>query len=427
MSSQPSEISMIKSIGIKEFLRIFYPTLVLVGALEVLLWVHWNSLNANALDWSKPKYSHGYLVPMFAAVLLWLRRDDRQPIYQPLVVAGGILTGVGLLICLLPLMSADFALLFSNWFGKTAAGAIGVGLALPGVFLLIQPRFDFAAVPVADRWIGLGILLAAEALRMFATYKSSLTPEFFSIIPAIAGVFIMTGGLSIMRWAGWSILFLTFMLPLPAQLDKHLSGNLQNVATRSSTYLLQTIGIQASHKGNDMYVGADQSPMTVAEACSGLRMLTIFGALSFAVALLCDKPLWQRIVIVASSIPIALIVNVVRITMTGVLYAIFPANHEELRHWGHDMWGWVMMPMALGLLFIEFKILSNLVIEDDEDLPPPISLEQPSAQPKIDKPAATNRVKQAPPPVAKVAGAGPPPTARPGSAPKRPPREPAQN
>jgi exosortase/archaeosortase family protein len=110
--------------------------------------------------------------------------------------------------------------------------------------------------------------------------------------------------------------------------------------------------------------------------------LTIFGALSFAVALLCDRPLWQRIVIVLSSIPIALIVNVVRIMLTGVMFAMLPGDHEDLRHLGHTMWGLVMMPMALGLLFIEYKVLVNLVIEDDDDVPPLPAASQHSASSK---------------------------------------------
>lgn len=389
MSSPTLETAVVRSIGVKEFLRIFYPLLVLVAALEVLLWVHWNSLDLTALQWDNPKYSHGYLVPMFAAVLLWLRRDESQPIIQPVAVAGGVLLGIGALICLMLIVSPDFAMLLGNSLGKSVTGAIGVALAIPGVFLLIQPRFDFAAVPQLDRWIGLAILVAAEALRVFATIRSSFTPELFSIVPAVAGVFIMTGGLAIMKWAGWAIVFLTFMLPLPAQLDSLLAGNLQNVATRASTFLLQTIGIPARHQGNNMFVGADESQMTVAEACSGLRMLTIFGALSFAVALLCDRPLWQRIVIVLSSIPIALIVNVVRITLTGVMFAMLPGDHEELRHLGHTMWGLVMMPMALGLLFIEYKILVNLLVEDDDDIPPPLTGSQPSLRSKGPTPVAS--------------------------------------
>ena len=171
-----------------------------------------------------------------------------------------------------------------------------------------------------------------------------------------------------MRWAGWPIAFLTFMLPLPAALDGTLAANLQTEATASSTFLLQTVGVGAVRTGSVISVGRNGIPMNVEEACSGLRMLTIFVAMCFAVVLLAEIPMWQRIVIVLSSVPIALAVNIMRITGTGILFTIFPASQEKLRAFFHDGAGLVMMPLAMLLLFLEYKILSNLFIEDEDAL-----------------------------------------------------------
>src|SRR5690348_1154934 len=78
----------------KQILRMFYPVLVLVAGIEVLLWAHWNSLVFTAIGWENPKYSHGYLVPIFAAVLMWLWRDESQEIVKPVAKAGGVLLGI---------------------------------------------------------------------------------------------------------------------------------------------------------------------------------------------------------------------------------------------------------------------------------------------------------------------------------------------
>ena len=114
--------------------------------------------------------------------------------------------------------------------------------------------------------------------------------------------------------------------------------------------------------------------MEVEAACSGLRMLTIFVALCFAVVLLADFPMWQRIVIVLSSVPIALAVNIMRIVATGILFSVLPASQEKLKHFFHDGAGLVMMPLALLLLFLEYKIMSNLFVEDEDDLVQPLGL-----------------------------------------------------
>src|SRR5262245_16613888 len=45
--------------------------------LVCLLWAYWPVLVDLALTWNNnPQYSHGFLVPVFAGVLLWLRRDS---------------------------------------------------------------------------------------------------------------------------------------------------------------------------------------------------------------------------------------------------------------------------------------------------------------------------------------------------------------
>ena len=93
-------------------------------------------------------------------------------------------------------------------------------------------------------------------------------------------------------------------------------------------------------------------------------MLTIFVALAVAITLVTDRPMWERMVIVLSAVPIALAVNVVRITVTGILH--LTAGPELADMVFHDLAGWFMMPMALGLLYVEFQILSHLLIEEGD-------------------------------------------------------------
>jgi exosortase/archaeosortase family protein len=91
-------------------------------------------------------------------------------------------------------------------------------------------------------------------------------------------------------------------------------------------------------------------------------MLTIFVALAVAITLVTDRPMWERLVIVASAVPIAVLVNIIRITITGVLH--LTVGTEVADKVFHDLAGWVMMPMALGFMYVEFQILSNLVIDE---------------------------------------------------------------
>jgi exosortase len=289
---------------------------LLGGLLLAITWCYWNTLMQVARHWDNPKYSHGYLVPLFTAVLIWMRREP--------------------------------------W-GKVSNSA---------------------------RWSGVGMIALGLICRLAFTRLSSAVPEMYTLLPCVMGAFLIVGGWSTLRWAGPAVLFLFFMFPLPGAIDGSLLGYLQNLATKSSTYLLQTMGIACYSEGKRIVIGELQ--MGVVEACSGLRMLTIFVALAVAITLVTDRPMWERMVIIASAVPIALLVNIIRITITGVLH--LTVGTEVADKVFHDLAGWVMMPMALGFLYVEFQILSNLVIDDGPSGPVRIGMGVP-ARPNISNPA----------------------------------------
>ena len=112
-----------------------------------------------------------------------------------------------------------------------------------------------------------------------------------------------------------------------------------------------------------MLFRSNEQEINIVEACSGLRMLVIFFALATAVVLLIRRPLWQKISIVASALGIALVVNVLRITATGVLFET--VGSEWARAVFHDLAGWLMMPVALVFLGLELKLLTHLILEPD--------------------------------------------------------------
>jgi exosortase len=261
----------------------------LIGAV-VLLWVYAPTLTAVAQRWGQdPNYSHGYLVPLFAAFLLWSRRD----------------------------LLAGAASRRPSWWGALLLAA-GLALSATGTYLYLG-------------WL-----------------------KGLSLLPCLAGLAVLLGGGAALRWSWPAIAFLGFMIPLPYRLEVALTQPLQRLGTLASTYALQTLGFAAFSEGNVICLG--RARIGVVEACSGLSMLVIFFALSAAVALLVRRPLWERLFLVASAVPIALLANVTRITVTGMLHEVAGPELADLVF--HDLAGWLMMPLALGLLWVELRLLS---------------------------------------------------------------------
>jgi exosortase len=157
-----------------------------------------------------------------------------------------------------------------------------------------------------------------------------------------------------------AIAFLVFMFPLPHRLETALSQPLQQVASAASVYTLQTLGWPAFREGNILLV--HDYRIGVVEACNGLGMLLSFFAVAAGTAVVCSASWAERIVLFLSSVPIAILANVARIVATSVLYDLAGPRWGELVF--HDLAGWLMMPLALGLLCVERKVVSWLMIDD---------------------------------------------------------------
>jgi exosortase len=212
------------------------------------------------------------------------------------------------------------------------------------------------AEPVRGRWLGMVLLVSSAVLRLFAVYFEFLLPGAVALIVCVAGVPVLIGGFAALRWAWPAIVFLFFMVPLPGFLAGRLSGPLQHVATLCSTYVLQTIGISAISSGNVIWLSHGQ--IGVEEACNGLRMLVLFGAVTTAAVFLLPITNWEKVCLLVSSVGIAIAANIFRISITGVALEIVGA---ELGHKiFHDLAGWIMLPLAMLMLGIEVLLLSKL-------------------------------------------------------------------
>ena len=269
-----------------------------VGAAVVLaaalLWCYWPTLAVMAERWNaSPEYSHGWLVPAFAGVLLWVRRDR------------------------------------------------------------------LAGQRLKPSKAGLAFLAAAFAIRMVAVAVNFDYADGLSLLVAAAGVVLLAGGWRALAWAWPGVLFLVFMVPLPYRVETAFAASLQRVAAFASTHALQTLGVPAVNEGNVIVL--DRVRMGVAEACSGLSMLMVFLALATAVAVLVRRPLLDRVVVLLSAVPVALVANVTRITATGVMHQTVGSKWADLVF--HDLAGWLMMPFALGVLAAELWLLSVVLVE----------------------------------------------------------------
>jgi len=222
---------------------------------------------------------------------------------------------------------------------------------------------------IQPQWWGVLPLLAVLAIRIPLYAWNEQYLETATLPLAAAALTFALGGWHLL-WVGLpSLAFLFFMLPLPPSLNTFLANPLQSLATIGSVSVLRFLGMPVLAEGNVITVGAD--PLEVAQACNGLSMLLSFVTLVTAMVILIPRPLWERAVLMASAIPIALVTNIIRIVVTAWCYQYFGSEAGEKI--SHDAAGLAMPVIALGLAFAELKILSWIMVEVDEDVASPLA------------------------------------------------------
>jgi exosortase len=250
----------------------------------------------------------------------------------------------------------------------------GYLVPLFSLYLLWWRREKLPAAPAGPNWWGAVLLACALVLRAAGVYWYFSWFEAVSLLPLLAGAALLLGGGPALRWSWPAIAFLIFMIPLPHRVETGLAHPLQRVATKTAAYTLQTLGLPALTEGNVIHV--HEAQIGVVEACSGLGMLLLFFALAVGLAIRVRRPLLDRLVIVASAAPVAVAANVIRITVTAFLHVTVGGRWADLVF--HELAGWLMMPLALGMLWVELYILSRLLVPLPERGRGPVRLAHPA-------------------------------------------------
>jgi len=189
-----------------------------------------------------------------------------------------------------------------------------------------------------------------------------------SMVFLLFGLVLYLAGPKVIRLTWLPILFLVFALPVPSSVYTKISLPLQNFAAKGAEVLLKllTVKIKVTASRLDVTgISGKVYPLTVAEACSGMRLLMAFVALSVAMAYLEDRPVWQRVVMVAFGVPIAIVCNVLRVAITCGMCVI---DRPELgQKFMHDFTGMVMLIPAFLLLWLLGKFLGALYVEEEEE------------------------------------------------------------
>ncbi|MFV1978364.1 MAG: exosortase A [Myxococcota bacterium] len=230
-------------------------------------------------------------------------------------------------------------------------GFLVVPLAL---YFAWERRKDLQRATIRPSWWGLLPLALGSLALMIGRLGVELTAMRMSFVLTLIGLQLLLLGRDVFRILAFPMLFLFFMVPLPQSFVNLVAFPLQLIAADFAVETLHLLHIPALREGNIIHLAGTQ--LFVAEACAGLRSLMALGTLAVVFAYFFRKNPIERVIIVASAIPIAIFVNAFRVALTGFLaHRMGSAAAQGLIH---QTEGFFTFGLAFGLLLVEAWLLS---------------------------------------------------------------------
>ena len=219
-------------------------------------------------------------------------------------------------------------------------------------WLVWARRMRFRRCRHEGTWIGPVILAVGWALSWYGFNHGVQSFWHAGAVLVLVGAVISVLGRGVLFSFLPAVAVLAFMVPLPGQVRQQIAVPLQTGIAQVSHVLLELAGVETTLSGNSLEING--RPVTIAEACNGMRM--VFPLILIAFAFAYGLPLRNgvRLLLLALSPVVAIVANVVRTLPTIWLYG---NASERVFNEFHDYSGWMMLPIAFGVLLGVLKLM----------------------------------------------------------------------
>ncbi|MEM6934578.1 MAG: VPLPA-CTERM-specific exosortase XrtD, partial [Pseudomonadota bacterium] len=158
------------------------------------------------------------------------------------------------------------------------------------------------------------------------------------------------GGMVLVSF-GWSrgkqfwppVLHLAFMMPLPFFIYWKTSIFLQGISAEIGVEVIRMMGIPVYLDGKVIDLG--EYKLLVAEACSGLRYMFPIMSFTYIFAVLYQGSIWHKGVLLLAAVPIAILMNSIRVGVIGILVDNYGIGAAE--GFLHLFEGWVVFLLCI--------------------------------------------------------------------------------
>lgn len=228
----------------------------------------------------------------------------------------------------------------------------GFLVPLVALYMVWYKKNEISITPQEPSKSGILIIVLGMLIHIAGNVGAELFLMRFSMIITLSGISVYYYGIKIFRKILVPVAYLILMIPIPAIIWNKIAFPLQLFAAKISSQAISLLGIPVFREGNILHLA--NTSLEVVDACSGLRSLTSLIALTAAFAFLAPLGSFKKWILFFSAIPIAVAVNVIRLTITGAMAAWI--GPETAQGFLHDMSGLIIFGAALILVYIVYII-----------------------------------------------------------------------
>lgn len=207
-------------------------------------------------------------------------------------------------------------------------------------------RHSWPSSEVAPSISGAGALVAGSALAALAILGGSLTLSRLAFLFSLTGCILVTCGAKILRFLAFPLTLLLFAIPIPSPLYHALAGPLQAAAGHGAEIVLNLFGFHAVRTGNS--ISLPSQILVVSQACSGVQSLRTLAFFCLIYSYWNESGVWLRAALVAAVLPASILMNIVRVSVTGLLGEF---DHRYTQGAWHSALGYVTSTLAFCLIW----------------------------------------------------------------------------
>lgn len=231
---------------------------------------------------------------------------------------------------------------------------LGHAFFVPAIaaYIVWQDRNELSAMKTEPNLWGLLVIAWGAIQLLIATLGAELFTARMSFVVTLIGVVWTLGGTRMLRKLAFPLFLMFFMLPIPLVIYQAATFKLQILASQLADAALTLLSVPVLREGNVLEL--PNQKLSVVEACSGIRSLLSLTFLSLVYGYFFERKTWVRVVLFLSTIPIAIVANASRVTITGIMTQI---KAELAEGFFHEAEGWVIFMVALVILIVWHQVL----------------------------------------------------------------------